>query len=59
MLPRFLWGRRWARKAHGGKWERWGLSWIPVDDWSTPKDHPDEYGRGEIPEREDWTSRRT
>lgn len=55
MLPRFLWQHRWARRRSGGKWERWDDRWIPVDDWSTPAERPDDYGRGLTPEREDWT----
>lgn len=55
MLPRFLWQHEWARRRAGGKWERWSGQWAPVDDWSTPKERPDDYGGGRIPEREDWT----
>jgi hypothetical protein len=57
MLPRFLWQYRWARRRHGGKWERWDEEWSPVADWSTPRDRPDEYGRGETPEREHWPTK--
>jgi len=56
MLPRFLWAYRWARRRHGGKWERWGARWVPVADWSTPSERPDDYGSGHTPEREDWTA---
>lgn len=57
MLPRFLWRYQWARRRHGGKWERWPdpEGWVPVRDWSTPRERPDDYGRGHTPEREDWT----
>ena len=54
MLPKFLWRHQWARRAHGDKWERQGLRWLPVKDWSTPKTHPDLYAGGP-PEREEWT----
>lgn len=54
MLPRFLWSYRWARRRHGGKWERWGDSWVPVPDWSTPAERPDLYEGGPPAEREDW-----
>ncbi len=57
MLPRFLWGYAWARRRHGGKWERWLSGWVPVKEWSTPSERPDEYARGEIPDREDWDPR--
>lgn len=43
-----------VRRRAGGKWERWGGQWVPVEDWSTPTERPEEYGRGETPEREDW-----
>lgn len=54
MIPEFLWSQRWARRLHGGKWELWGARWVPVKEWSSPRDRPTEYGRGELPEREDW-----
>ena len=56
MLPKFLWRYQWARRRHGGKWERWGSEWVPVQDWSSPADRPDEYGAGELPQREEWSS---
>jgi hypothetical protein len=56
MLPQFLWKYRWARQRQGGKWERWESNWVPVDEWSTPRTRPDEYGRGLTPEREDWSA---
>jgi len=55
MLPKFLWGSRWARQRVGGKWERWGEDWEPVSDWSTPKEKPELYGSGVVPEREEWS----
>ena len=54
MLPPFLWGHEWARRRYGGKWERWGDEWRPVDDWSMPRDEPELYGSGVIPVREEW-----
>lgn len=52
MLPKFLWKYEWARRKYGGKWEKW-TEWKPVQEWSTPSTHPDEYGTGNLPMRED------
>ena len=54
MIPRFLWGLRWARQRQGGKWEQRDGEWFPVTEWSTPKDLPELYGRGQVPVREEW-----
>lgn len=54
MIPQFLWGYEWARRRAGGKWERWEDRWGPVDEWSTPRDRPEQYGAGLIPAREEW-----
>lgn len=54
MLPRFLWRYQWARRRQGGKWERWDGHWVPVPAWSTPRERPDLYGPGRVPDREEW-----
>lgn len=54
MIPQFLWAYPWARRLQGGRWERWGDRWVPVDEWSTPRDRPELYGSGRVPEREEW-----
>lgn len=58
MLSGFLWRYRWARRCRGGRWERWGERWVPVAEWSTPRDRPEEYGRGRVPDREEWPETR-
>ena len=54
MIPQFLWGHRWARMRQGGRWEQRDGQWYPVAEWSTPKDLPELYGRGQVPVREEW-----
>ena len=51
---RFFTQEAWAREKLGGKWERWDDRWVQVDRWSDPRTHPEEYGGGRVPEREDW-----
>jgi len=45
---------QWARLKLGGKWEKHQEGWVEVLDWSSPRTHPDLYGAGSIPEREEW-----